>query len=102
MDEYTSLAGTSIVTPPHGKVSELTPKRRIGDRKKQKRDGKEKREKEREGVIVHGRVQESLEENDVGGSSVEEDRDPDERDMVVRYGKRLPGEKRKRKIDLTI
>jgi hypothetical protein len=102
MDEYTSLGGTSIITPPHGKVSGLAAKRRIGERKRRKREGREKREKDQEGVVVHGWLQESLEQKDIEGPPVEKDPNPDEEDAVTRYGKRVHGNKRKSKIDLTI
>ena len=102
MDEYTSLAGASTVTPPHGRVAELTEKRRIGDRKKHKRNGKEKREKQEESVVVHKRLKTSFEEGNAKARPVVKERDQDEEDTVTQYGKRLHKKKGKNKIDLVI
>ncbi|MBW2095745.1 MAG: hypothetical protein JRI80_12740 [Deltaproteobacteria bacterium] len=104
MDEYSSLAGTSIITPPHGKVSGLTGKRKIGERRKQKKNGKEKRKKGEEDFIIHGRIQESMEkkDNETEGHLVVKDGEPKEEEAVIEYGKLLPGKKRKGKIDLMI
>jgi hypothetical protein len=102
MDEYTSLAGASIITPPHGRVSGLTAKRGIGERKKQKRNGKEKREKEEDVVIVHKRLQALPEREGAAARPVVKEREQDEEDMVIQYGKRPPEKKRKNKIDLMI
>jgi len=104
MDEYSSLAGTSIITPPHGKVPGLTGKRKIGDRKRQKKNGNEKRKKEEEDIIIHGRIQESMgkKDNETEGRLVVKDGEPKQEEAVLEYGKRLPGRKRKSKIDLMI
>jgi hypothetical protein len=104
MDEYSSLAGTSIITQPHGKVSGLTGKRKIGDRRKQKKNGKENRKREEEDVIIHGRIQESMgkEDNETEGRLVVKDEEPKQEEAVIEYGKRLPGKKWKSKIDLII
>jgi hypothetical protein len=102
MDEYTSLAGASIVPPPLGKVSGLTAKRGIGERKKQKRNGKEKREKEEEGVIVHKRIQSPPQREDAAVRPVARERERDEEDTVMQYGKRPPGKQQKSKIDIMI
>lgn len=104
MDEYSSLAGTSIITPPHGKVSGLTGKRKIGDRKRQKKNGEEKRKKGEADVILHGRIQESMEkkEHETGDDLVVEDRESKEGEAGTEYGKLLPGKKRKNEIDLMI
>jgi len=104
MDEYSSLAGTSIIAPPHGKVSSLTGKRKIGDRRKQKKNGEEKRKKGEKDVILHGRIEESMKkrENETEDALVVKDREPKEGEAVTEYGKLLPGKKRKNKIDLMI
>jgi len=105
MDEYTALVGASIITPPHGRVPELAAKRGIGERKRQKRNGKEKREKEEEGVIVHKRIQSPSERPERGDATVRptaREQDRDEEDTVMEYGKQRPGKQRKSKIDLMI
>jgi hypothetical protein len=105
MDEYTSLVGASIITPPHGRVPELAAKRGIGERKRQKRNGKEEREKEEEGVIVHKRIQSPSERPERGDATVRptaREQDRDEEDTVMEYGKQRPGKQRKSKIDLMI
>jgi hypothetical protein len=102
MDEYTSLAGASIVTPPLGKVSGLTAKRGIDERKKQKRNGKEKREKEEQVVIVHKRTQSPPERASAAPRPVVKEQDQDGEDTAMQYGKRPSGKQQKSKIDLMI
>ena len=102
MDEYTSLAGASIITPPHGRVPELKAKRGIGQRERQKKNGKEKREKEEEGVIVHKRIQSAPEREAATFHPTVKEQFQDEEDTVMEYGKQPPRKKRKSKIDITI
>lgn len=104
MDEYSSLAGTSIITPPHGRVSGLTGKRKIGDRKKQKKNGKEKEKKEEGDVIIHERIRGPTEKMRSANEGRHEVKDGDSKqdEEVVEYGKRLQKRKRKSRIDLMI
>jgi len=108
MDEYSSLAGTPIITPPHGKVSGLAGKRRIGERKKQKKEKKDQGKKEEDDVVIHGKIQDSVRKDEhvsgkgPPGKEAQEDHATENEDAPTGYGKRLPGKKQKKIIDLMI
>lgn len=102
MDDYASLAGPSVVTDPHGRVSGLTPKRRLADRKKHGKNKEERREEREEDVIVAKNLQEAMEHNDSPGESNSEQEAPDEEDEWLRYGGTHPKKRRGHKIDVLI
>lgn len=102
MDDYASLTGPSIIMPPGGKVSGLSAKRKMDDRKKQKRDGKEKREKGGDDVVIHGQLREPSQNREVKSYQVVKGTPPENEDNLILYGKRHRGKRQKSKIDVMI
>lgn len=102
MDDYASLTGPSVVADPHGRVSGLTPKRRLGDRKKHRERGQEGRGEREEDFVVSKNLQEAMEHSDSPGESKNEREIPEEEDEWIQYGRTPPKRKRKHKIDVMI
>jgi hypothetical protein len=104
MDEYSSLAGLSIITPPHGKVAGLTGKRGIGERKRKKKEGKEQQKREEDAVVLqagmHREAEEKNGESDL--RSLVQEKGDDREEGPIGYGIPLKRIKRKKRIDLKI
>ena len=104
MDEYSSLAGMSIITPPHGKVVGLTGKRGIGERKKQKKDGKEKQKREEDEVVLRAGIRREREQNNgkFDTRSLEQESSDEQEEEPIGYGIAAKRLKRNKRIDLKI
>ena len=104
MDEYSSLAGMSIITPPHGKVVGLTGKRGVGERKRKNKEEKEKQKREEDEVVLRADIRRQMEENNGESdirSPVQESSDNQE-ERPIGYGIPLKRMNRKKRIDLKI
>ena len=104
MDEYSSLAGVSNITPPHGKVASLTGKRGIGERKKGKKDGKETQKKEEDEVILRAGIRREREENSGESDTrfLAQESSEEQEEAPIGYGIGAKRLKRKKRIDLKI
>jgi hypothetical protein len=103
MDDYAPLLSTSIGTPIHGKVSGVTPKRKIGERKRNKKNGREPLSNKEEDIILDKKLLNNLSRKDDPEKGVEvENHMSEEGEEVLGYGKSLSRTRHRNKVDMTI
>jgi len=102
MDDYAPLSSTSIGTPVHGKVSGVTPKRKIRDRKKDRRNGREQRRIKEEDIILDKKLLNNLSRKGDAENGVDVEKQLPDEDEVLGYGKNLSRTKHRNKVDVTI
>ncbi len=102
MDDYAPLSSTSIGTPVHGKVSGVTPKRKIRDRKRNKKNGRERPWNKEEDIVLDKKLLKDLAEKDNTEKGVESGKALPEDGEFFSYGKTLSKTKRRNKLDVTI
>ncbi|MFZ0451529.1 MAG: hypothetical protein WAL98_20005 [Desulfatiglandaceae bacterium] len=102
MDDFAPISSTSIGTPVHGKVPGLTPKRKIRDRKRNKKNGREQSSMKEEGIVLDKKLLNNLAEKEDSEKGVEEGEALPEDGDFFSYGKALSRTKHRNKVDVTI
>lgn len=102
MDDYAPLSSTSIGTPVHGKVSGVTLKRKIRERKRNKKNGQERGRRKDDGIVLGKKLLENLAEKNDKKKNAGEGEEPPEDNAFFSYGKTPSRTKRRNKVDVTI